>query len=276
MRSPGLLTALVAALLATGCVPAGSVLRAALFPSWALRHEFRATAPVLPQGGELLFVSTPEGIVEAFYLPAPQASAAQPAPLVVILHGNAETIDDRLGTAAQFQDLGMAVLLPEYRSYGRSGGTPSQAHISADLVRFYDAVVARPEVDASRVVLYGCSLGGGLAGALAGQRPPAALILTSTFASFRRLVGEFGVPQLVVTDRLDTEATLRELDAAVLIVHGRHDTLIGLEHAEALHAAARRAELVLHGGGHSCSNPWPQIGSFLQRHALVERDLATP
>ena len=84
-----------------------------------------------------------EGRVEAWFLPGEGASADTPAPLVVFTHGNAELIDDWPSNLDQYRRWGMSVLLPEYRGYGRSGGSPSQEDITADAVWFLEQALAR-------------------------------------------------------------------------------------------------------------------------------------
>ena len=97
------------------------------------------------------------------------------------------------------------VLLPEYRGYGRSAGSPSQRAITEDLIAFYDLLARRPEVDAQRVVFHGRSLGGGAVCDLARHRKPAAVILMSTFTSMKRMAPRYLVPGFMVERSSDRE-----------------------------------------------------------------------
>lgn len=63
-----------------------------------------------------------EGPVEAFFLPGDGVDAAHPGPVVIDTHGNAEVIDPLPGWLAPYRRMGVSVLLPEYRGYGRSAG----------------------------------------------------------------------------------------------------------------------------------------------------------
>ncbi len=112
-------------------------------------------------------VTHEDGVSEGWLIPGRGVSAASPGPVVFHAHGNAELIDYAAPMLLQYVDWGVSVALVEYRGYGRSGGEPSEAGITADQVAFHDLVTARPEVDASRVVLHGRSLGGGAMGQLA-------------------------------------------------------------------------------------------------------------
>lgn len=207
--------------------------------------------------------------VEAWLLPGRGRNAAEPGPLVVFCHGNAELIDDWPARLAPYRERGFNVLLPEYRGYGRSGGTPHQEGITEDLVWFLDRAVSRPEVDAGQVVIHGRSLGGGAACALAARRPPRALVLESTFTSTGPMAGRFLMPGFLVRDQWDNQTVVEDLDCPVLLFHGTHDTTVPFSHAEVLREAASDAELVERACGHNdCPRDsvyWGRIDRLLGR-----------
>jgi hypothetical protein len=166
-------------------------------------------------------------------------------PLVVWLHGNAETIDqEAMGDMADMWRLwGCAVLLPEYRGYGRAGGSPGEGVIVEDVLRMIDLAAKRPGIDGSRVILYGRSLGGGVAAQVAQRlqaqgRPPAALLLHTSFTSVASFARRYLVPSFVVTSPFRTDAVLPGLTMPVMVMHGRSDTITPVVHAERLHAMA--------------------------------------
>ena len=213
-------------------------------------------------------VTHEDGVSEGWLIPGRGVSAASPGPVVFHAHGNAELIDYAAPMLLQYVDWGVSVALVEYRGYGRSGGEPSEAGITADQVAFHDLVTARPEVDASRVVLHGRSLGGGAMGQLAARRTPRAMVLESTFRSVTSMAKRFLMPAFLVRDPFDTEAVLRTLDAPLLLMHGDRDEVIPHEHSEALLAAARDARLVTYRAGHNDFPPvsapyWAEIRAHL-------------
>jgi fermentation-respiration switch protein FrsA (DUF1100 family) len=161
----------------------------------------------------------------------------------------------------------------EYRGYGRSAGRPSAAAILADLARFHELLAARDEVDADRIVFHGRSLGGATLGTLAGRRPPAAVILESTFTSTADIARRYLIPPFLVRDRFDALAGVQSYEGPVLILHGRRDTLIPPYHAERLHAAARDATLVWFATDHNDPMPHREyhaaIGDFLRAHGVL-------
>ncbi len=262
------------------CLVAGALLvitllaRCMLFPRGMVKPDPRAGEGIA--GLERLWLETEAGRVEAWFLPGGGVSRAAPGPLVIFAHGNAELIDLWPELLEPYRKLGVSVLLPEYRGYGRSAGSPSQRAIAEDLVRFHDLVVARPEVDRARVVLHGRSLGGGAVCALASARPPRALILQSTFTSVRAMARRFLVPGFLVRDPFDNLEVVSRIRPRLLILHGEHDELIPFRHAEALRGAVPGSRLVPLRCGHNDCPPdeaafWRELTSFLREAGVLRR-----
>lgn len=250
--------------------------RAVLFPrSLAVGAE----ADPARAGGERWWLALPEGRVEAWWLPAERTAAAEtrgagpepgPRPLALFAHGNGETIDLWLDELARLRAWGVSLLLVEFPGYGRSQGSPTQRSVTAAMAAAYDRAAARPDVDRERIVGYGRSVGAGAVCALARERPLAALVLESPFASVRAMARGFGLPGFLVRDPFDNEAVLRAFPGPVLIAHGERDEIIPPSHAHALHAAAPRSELHLLPCGHNdCPRPWDALEAFLAAHGLL-------
>lgn len=226
-------------------------------------------------GLERWWLDTPEGRVEAFFVPGAGVTADAPGPLVVYAHGNAEVIDPLPAWLAPYRAMGVSVLLPEYRGYGRSAGTPSERAIRADLVAFHDRAVARPEVDRERVLLHGTSLGGGAISLLAGERPPGAVILQSTFTSVADIAWDmFRAPRFLLANPFDSIGVHRRAPRPTLILHGVRDDLIPFGHARRLHEAIPGSELVPCEAGHNDLPPpdldyWGTIEGFLRRVRML-------
>lgn len=245
-----------------------------VFPRFACVARPSAGAGVV--GLERLHIDVPDGRVEAWLLPGRGVSHEAKGPAVVFAHGNAELIDDWPELLESYRRLGISVLLPEYRGYGRSAGEPSEAAITGDFVRFYDLLVARPEIDADRVVFHGRSIGGGVVCALARHRMPAALVLQSTFTSIADIARRWLVPSSLILDPFDNAAVIEALDVPVLIVHGRRDRLIPISHAETLARVARRGRLTTYDADHNdCPPDWGvffrDVRAFLADAGIVAR-----
>ncbi|MEM9066692.1 MAG: alpha/beta fold hydrolase [Planctomycetota bacterium] len=176
-----------------------------------------------PAGVEELTIDTNDGASHAWYFPS---RTAPPAPLLVFFHGNGELISHNTAIAETYVNNGFAVLMPEYRGYYGSDGHPSQAGIVGDSLRFIELVSSRDEIDPSRIVYHGFSLGGGIAGAVTAEREPAALVLSSTFRSMGAMFGRYGLPGFVAPDPYPTARTIETIGCPVLVTHGSNDRIV--------------------------------------------------
>jgi fermentation-respiration switch protein FrsA (DUF1100 family) len=211
----------------------------------------------------------PEQGSEVWILP-PRDSAG-PAPYLIFMHANAELIDDWIDAFSVPRSWGLGVMLVEYPGYGRSRGKPSESSIRTALVAAYDFLVSQPDVDPARIIVHGRSLGGGAACVLIRERPPAALVLESTFTSLRRFLRPYGIVGPLVLDPYDNANAIEQFAGPTLVLHGEHDEIIPVANGRELAARARAAELHLLDCGHNdCPRPWPLLREFLERHALLE------
>lgn len=196
-----------------------------------------------------------------------------PAPLVVFAHGNAELAQWSLGAFDALLARGFAILLLEYPGYAGTKGSPSAMSIEAAALEALDAVTGRAEIDETRVIAYGRSIGSGAACAIARHRSVAALILESPFYSLKDLVAEKGFPSFLLRDEFDNAAAVAASDAPVFLYHGVNDQLIPITHSERLQAQSEKAVLVRERCGHNdCPRPWPELFVFLERLGLLALD----
>jgi fermentation-respiration switch protein FrsA (DUF1100 family) len=159
---------------------------------------------------------------------------------LLLCHGNAGNVGDRVLHAELLTAVGLDVLLFDYRGYGRSTGRPSEQGTYRDARAALSCLLGQLEVDASRVFYLGESLGGAVALELALEHPPAGLALLSTFTSVRdmgRAHYPF-VPTAVVPDAYPTLRRIRELRSPLLVLHGERDEIVPLSHGIALFDAA--------------------------------------
>jgi uncharacterized protein len=159
---------------------------------------------------------------------------------LLLCHGNAGNIGDRVLHAALLTTTGFDVLLFDYRGYGRSSGTPSEDGTYRDARATLTCLLEQPGVDPSRVFYLGESLGGAVALDLALVRPPAGLVLLSAFTGVRelgRLHYPF-VPAALVPDAYPALRRIHELHAPLLVLHGDRDDIVPLSQGRALCDAA--------------------------------------
>jgi fermentation-respiration switch protein FrsA (DUF1100 family) len=174
---------------------------------------------------------------------------------VLLFHGNAGNIGDRLLHARLLANVGLDVFSFDYRGYGRSTGSPSEEGTYADGRAALAALLRQEGVDPRRVLYLGESLGGAVAVALARETPPRALILLSTFTSVREMgrVHYPFIPAPVVPDAYPSLERIRELGCPLLVLHGDRDEIVPLDQGKALFAAAPEPKRlhVFPGAGHN-------------------------
>jgi uncharacterized protein len=174
---------------------------------------------------------------------------------VLLCHGNAGNVGDRVLHARQLAAAGFDLLLFDYRGYGRSSGAPSEEGTYRDARAARAALLERPGVDAARVLYLGESLGGAVAAALAVESPPTGLILQSTFTGVREMAREHYpfIPRALVPDAYPTLRRVRDLRAPLLVLHGGRDEIVPPSHGRALYEAAPQPKRirVLPGVGHN-------------------------
>jgi fermentation-respiration switch protein FrsA (DUF1100 family) len=233
------------------------------------------SAPSIP-GMETIWLKTGFGKVEAWFLPLAADRPLSPAPAVIFGHGNGEIIDYWPRQLRMFSRMGIGLLLVEYPGYGRSAGSPSQDSITEAFVSAYDVLTSRKDVDASRIIFLGRSLGGGALCALAQKRPSAALILMSAFTSARSFAKRYLAPSFLVRDPFDNLAVVKNYFNPVLIIHGKRDAIISFSHGKKLHQAAKKGEMITYNAGHNDCPPdwdvfWKDVEGFLLKNNIISR-----
>lgn len=243
-----------------------------LFPRNQIPKPLQAKQSIA--GLEKLWLDIDSGKVEAWFIPAGDSPSANPRPVVIFGHGNGELIDFWPEALREFAGLGIGVMLVEYPGYGRSAGSPSEYSITQTFVAAYDHLTSRKDVDPSRIIFLGRSLGGGAVCALTRLRPSAALILMSTFTSAKSFAKKFLVPPLLVRDPFDNLTVVKNYPNPVLIIHGKHDTIIPFSHGKTLHQAAKQGEMITYNAGHNDCPPdwdlfWKDVERFLRKNGII-------
>lgn len=212
----------------------------------------------------------------AWWIPAPTPARGT----VLLFHGNAGNISHRIDYAKMFYGMGYNTLLMDYRGYGESTGAPSEQGTYRDAAASWAWLTAIKGVKPSDIVIFGESLGGGVATWLAAQQiqqASRALILASTFTSIPDL-GAQVYPWLPVRwlsrIQYDNLTNLKKIRAPVLIAHSTGDELIPYAHGQRLYAAALEPKTFLQvSGGHNegfvfAREDWVGVvRGFLERHS---------
>lgn len=185
--------------------------------------------------------------------------------VILICHGNGGNISHRLDLYQALLETGVSVFTFDYRGYGRSRGHPSEEGTYRDAQAAH-AWLRRKGYAGGKIIVYGESLGGGVASELCLREETGGLILQSTFTSIPDIGAEL-FPWLPVrwlgTIRYDTRGKLPRLKIPVLILHARHDGLIGFHHAKENFAAAVEPKLFREIGGNH-NDPLADRARFLE------------
>lgn len=170
---------------------------------------------------------------------APPSGPSQPT--LALFHGNGGHIGLLAGKARVFIDAGYGLLLPEYRGYGGNPGRPTEEGLYADARAALDWLAGRG-VAGDDLVLYGESLGSGVAVQMATERRAAALVLEAPYTSIPD-VGATRYPwapvRFLTLDRFDSLAKIKTVEAPLLVVHGGDDQVVPFRLGQRLFDAAR-------------------------------------
>ena len=192
--------------------------------------------------------------------------------IVVHFHNNRETAEQSVDVARELAARGLDVLLVEYRGYGLApDAAPSEAGLYADAEAALDMLSQRGVLP-ERVVLWGTSLGTGVAAEMARRGRGGRLVLVTPYTSIPDLVTgvvPFVPAALLIGDHFDTLVKAPSIAIPTTIVHGDADEVVPFRMGERLAGAIPGARLVRVAGGHH--------GDLLQRaHMGIVDAIAEP
>jgi len=242
-----------------------------LLENWLVYHPTAPEAgwqPVAGQGLEEIHLTAADGTdIHALWAPRAESDLA-----LLYCHGNAGSLLHRVGAVLELRKtLDVSVLIFDYPGYGFSAGKPSEAGCYAAADAAYDWLAQR--MPPERIVLYGKSLGGGVAVDLAARRPHHALVLMKTFTSLPD-VGQAHFPWLparwLMRNRYDSLAKIGSCSRPLFMAHGDRDELVPLVQGQRLYEAAAQPKqfYLMDGTGHN--DPLPPsclaaLADFLHR-----------
>ena len=218
-----------------------------------------------------IFLQSDDGVkLHAWHLPV-RGAGRSASPLVLYFGGNAEEVSWMLDEA-RTRTPTLAWLLVDYRGYGGSGGAPSEAALTADALAWYDLAATLQDVDAKRILVFGRSLGSGVAVHVVSRRNVAGVILVTPFDSLTS-VAQRHYPYLPVNwmlrHRFDSIGVAPQLRTPMLCLTAMQDEVIPADHARRLYEAwgGPKQWVALEGASHNTTddraNFWPSIVAFL-------------
>lgn len=210
--------------------------------------------------------------------------------LILYFHGNGGNRLHRIDDIDLLTGLGNDVLIFDYRGYAENDGSPSEQGLALDARAAWDYATRELQVPAERIIVFGESLGGGVAVTLVAEKckagtPPSGLILRSTFSSMTD-AASFHYPwlpiRLALLDRYDSRSRIDAVTCPILMMHGDNDHVIPLSLGEKLFRVAPQEStsgvekrlVILKGAGH---NDVLDMGKGAMRSAMSSflRDTAS-
>jgi uncharacterized protein len=195
-------------------------------------------------------IATPDGErLVAWY-----GKARPGQPTILYFHGNGGSLALRAETMRKYLEHGRGMLMMAYRGYSGSSGSPSEAANVADAKLAYDWLV-RSGVKPDDIILYGESLGSGVAIQVAREKKVAGLVLDSPYTSIRELASaayRWLPVELLLRDRYESIRYIGDVHVPVFVLHGEADDIVPVEMGRRLFAAANEPKEIrtMSGAGH--------------------------
>ena len=184
-----------------------------------------------------------------------RAAARKGYPTILYFHGNAGNVASRAGRFARYQALGYGIVMMSYRGYGGSTGSPSEKDNVADALQLHNRLIAEG-IPARDIVIYGESLGSGVAVQVAAAQAVGAVVLDAPYTSILdvALRAYFYLPvRRLLIDRYESDRHIAKVQAPVLVLHGVRDRVIPVAMGRALFAKASEPKQleIYPDGGHT-------------------------
>lgn len=222
-------------------------------------------------GLQVVRTETADGLsLTHWYRPPEQPEA----PVVVVFHGNAGHFGDRVPKLAALLQAGFGMLFAGYRGYGGNPGHPTEENLTADARVLLDWLAGQG-VKPARTVLYGESLGTGIAVKMAAERKVGAVVLEAPYTSIAEVaqLHYWYLPaRWMILDKWNSMDYVGRLGAPLLVVHGARDRTIPPRYSRRLFDAAPEPKeyFLLEEGDHNTlyeSSQVPEkVIEFIHRH----------
>lgn len=217
-----------------------------------------------------VWMTTADGVrIHGWYVPS-QIKPRRGA--MLFLHGNGGNISRRCPSLELYSQMGLDVLILDYRGYGRSEGKPTEAGTYEDALAGWAELTGPRAIPPERIVIFGRSLGGAVATWLATQHTPAGLIVESSFTSAPDMARALFplLPRWLCRFGYNSIDRIGQVACPVLIVHSCDDDLVPYEHGRALYeaAASPKTFVEIHGSHNegfleSMATYQPAVDAFL-------------
>jgi fermentation-respiration switch protein FrsA (DUF1100 family) len=199
---------------------------------------------------EDLYLTTSDGVKINAWL----VKQSHPASTVIFAHGNAGTMGERVIKMRFWYDLGLNVMMFDYRGYGHSEGNPSEKGVYLDALAVYDYLQTRKDIAHERIIGYGASLGGVVMIHLASQRRLAAVVVESSITSAKDMAKRLYpfLPSFFMGIKFDSLSKIDKITCPKLFLHSREDHIVPFSMGQKLfEKASEPKKFIVINGGHN-------------------------
>jgi uncharacterized protein len=193
--------------------------------------------------------------------------------VILYFHGNAGDLSGWQFVAEDFAAAGFNILLIDYRGYGKSTGEISEKGFYQDADTAYKYLLDRGFAP-NKIIIYGRSIGTGVAIELAGRKLCKGLVLESPYSSLGKLANEklpFFFPSVYLKYRFDNLGKINQVKCPIVFMHGQIDEIIPASHSKRLFEKfeGKKKLILIKGGSHN------DLNSFAEHQIFINEELAT-
>ncbi len=233
------------------------------------KRRYRPPASLHLEGVHEVWLNTPDGEQILTWQIEPQPGM----PTILYLHGNNCNLSNRLERVSRFLSDGYGLLMPSFRGYGVSTGRPCEQNNVNDALLAYEKL-QQNGMSGDDIIVFGESLGTGVAVQVAARRFVGALVLEAPFTNLSDLVRHRirVIPAYsFLKDQFNSIEHIKQVTAPLLIVHSLGDEVIPIAFGRWLFEAATGTKefLRVRGAGHFGlfqAGVWPKIRLFVEQH----------
>ncbi len=209
-------------------------------------------------GGEEVFIKTADNEkINGLFFKGTSDKA------IIYFHGNAGSLKDWQYIAPDFTLLGYNFLIIDYRGYGKSSGEITEDGLYLDAKAAFQFLKNDKGFSTQEIIIYGRSIGTGVATELASKQHAKGLILEAPFSGLKKLANQkmpLLIPSLFLKYKFDNIGKINKVKSPVLFIHGSKDQLIPPTHTDDLYNAfeGMKKKIIIPKAGHNDVNAYPE------------------
>ncbi|HEY0655812.1 MAG TPA: alpha/beta hydrolase [Chryseosolibacter sp.] len=214
---------------------------------------------------EEVFLKTEDGeTINGLFFPGEDKTRA-----ILYFHGNAGDLSGWQFVAEDLLPSGLSILIIDYRGYGKSTGSITEQGLYADAEAAFQFLQDKKKIKPNAIIVYGRSIGSGVAVDLASRKKCAGVILESSYSSLATLANEkvpFFFPSFYLRSKFNNLEKINHVKAPIAFIHGSDDTLIPPAHSHILFETfqGKKTYVLVEKGQHNDLHAFPQFKDFIK------------